>query len=719
VVTAEQAPGAATRMGTSADRDAREGLVSRRQVRCDWFLWRAAAVGGGWLALFAVLVWVGKGRPAFGEVVGNVVYLVPDVLCVILAVVAASVSRGRARLMWTLLAGHNMVQLTGDVAWAGYAYLTADGLPFPSWADVAYLSAYLLAVPAILVGFGGANRVRRTRGLLDTALVLVGVGAVGWQVFVGPQLGGSLTLAGATGAAYPLADSAVVGCLIAIGLSGHRMVPYAVLLAGAAFATNAATDLGYTYLTLFAAYEDDSWLNLAWQGAAVLFCLAALVTIRHREADARVEQLDRDLAFLPVLIGTAAACGLIAVDAARDGRIGSGSLVVAGLMIAGLLLRQWMTTSDRTRLATRLQAALREQERLAVTDALTGLYNRRFFQEMLRLEADRASRQAGSLSLVVLDLDHFKLVNDTYGHPVGDVVLMQASDRIRQAARSSDIVARYGGEEFVCLAPGTDEQAAVELAERFRQALRRAPIPSGTGVQLSLTVSVGVATARCGDGPLDVERLINDADSALYQAKSSGRDRVVRAGDPQHVPTAAHGAPAAATDTDTDTAVARWCQLVGHRLGRAAAALAAAGGAAHRAATATIADALPPQPDQPTSQPGLPVRRPWPDPGPPVDADHERRDDGHHTEQISIEMRIVAVCDSWAAMRTDHTPLTADQARQQLQHGREGLFDPGVVDAFLALLDEGAIGQPMPPAPAAGRPPTRPPVPMTNQQGAA
>lgn len=293
MVTVGEAPVAATRMGSSADRDARERLAVRRQVRSDRLLWWAAAAAGGWLGLFAVLVWVGKGRPAFGEFVGDVVYLVPDVACVVLAVVAAWVSRGRARRLWALLAGHNILLLTGDVIWAGYAYLTPDGIPFPSVADAAYLSAYLLAVPAMLVGFGGSSRVRRTRGLLDTALVLAGIGAVGWQVFVGPQLAGSLTLAGAVGAAYPLADIAVVGCLIAIGLSGHRMVPYAVLLTGAAFVLSAATDLGYTYLTFFAAYEDDSWLNLGWQSSAVLLCLSALVAIRHREAKPHVAQLDR------------------------------------------------------------------------------------------------------------------------------------------------------------------------------------------------------------------------------------------------------------------------------------------------------------------------------------------------------------------------------------------------------------------------------------------
>jgi two-component system, cell cycle response regulator len=688
-------------MGSSADRDARERLVVRRRVRSDRVLWWAGAAASGWIALFTVLVWVGKGRPAFGEFVGNVVYLVPDAAFVVLAVTAAWVNRGRTRRLWAFVAGYGVLLLAGDLIWAGYAYLAEDEMPFPSAADAAYLSAYLLAVPAMLVGFGQTNRMRWSRGMVDTALVLVGVGAIGWQVFVGPQLDGSLTLAGAVGAAYPLADVAVVGCLIAIGLSGHRMVPYAVLLTGAAFVLSAGTDLGYTYLTLFAAYEDDSWLNIGWQGAAVLFCLAALVAIRHREAEAHVAALDRDLTFLPVLVGTAATCGLIAVDAGSDGLIGRGSLALAGLMLAGLLLRQWMTTSDRTRLAGRLQTALQEQERLAVTDPLTGLYNRRFFQEMLRLEADRVSRQPMPLALVVLDLDHFKRVNDTYGHPVGDIVLMQAADRIRQVARDRDIVARYGGEEFVCIAPGADEHGAVELAERFRQALRRAPIPAGNGRQLLLTVSVGVAVIHpTPDGIVDVERLLHGAeDSALYQAKAAGRDRVVLADHPQQAG-AGTGEVSDAHDTDTDTdtdtsqpaALARWCQLVGERIGRNAAALAVGTIPPHETATVTALRRT----DRATEAADLPVSQR--EPGSAAA--------GRRTQTIPIEARILAVCSAWAATRanrSDAPPMTTEQARDHIHRGSGSRFDPWITDAFLALLEDGALDEPP------HSPPTTPP----------
>jgi hypothetical protein len=109
----------------------------------------------------------------------------------VLAVIAAVVATGRAKRMWILLAAANLLRLTGSVIWAGYAYLTPDGVPFPSVGDLAYLSEYVLVIPVLLIGFGGINKLRRARGLLDTALVVLGVAAVGWRALIDPQLDGA------------------------------------------------------------------------------------------------------------------------------------------------------------------------------------------------------------------------------------------------------------------------------------------------------------------------------------------------------------------------------------------------------------------------------------------------------------------------------------------------------------------------------------------------
>jgi two-component system, cell cycle response regulator len=176
-----------------------------------------------------------------------------------------------------------------------------------------------------------------------------------------------------------------------------------------------------------------------------------------------------------------------------------------------------------------------EAQRLSVTDGLTGLGNYRFFQATLSREVERAARFHRSLAVLMLDLDLFKQVNDAHGHQVGDAVLIEVADRVRQEIREVDVVARYGGEEFVVVLPETGREGAGYTAERICTSVRRRPILAG-GLELSITVSVGVAVFPThGDSPASIVRA---ADEALYAAKSAGRDRWRMAADP--VPADAH-----------------------------------------------------------------------------------------------------------------------------------------------------------------------------------
>ncbi len=174
--------------------------------------------------------------------------------------------------------------------------------------------------------------------------------------------------------------------------------------------------------------------------------------------------------------------------------------------------------------------AYRQRDLLAHTDPLTGLLNRRRFDERLAEEFARARREPGAFSLVLADLDHFKRVNDTYGHPAGDAVLRQLARRIEGRARASDSVGRLGGEEFGLLLVRAGKAGALAVAERVREDVRRTPFDLGDGRQVSLTLSLGVATVP-GDGA-DAARLFASADAALYEAKHAGRDRVAAAAAP-------------------------------------------------------------------------------------------------------------------------------------------------------------------------------------------
>jgi len=164
----------------------------------------------------------------------------------------------------------------------------------------------------------------------------------------------------------------------------------------------------------------------------------------------------------------------------------------------------------------RMNDALKE---LALKDGLTGLYNHRSFQETLRHEMERARRYHHLLSIILLDIDHFKLYNDTYGHPEGDTLLKAFGKLISSHVRGADFVARYGGEEFVILLPEMGKEEAQKAAEKIRKYIEEHPFPNR-----QVTVSIGVA-AYPEDGD-DSGLLVNEADKALYEAKRNGRNRV-------------------------------------------------------------------------------------------------------------------------------------------------------------------------------------------------
>ena len=173
----------------------------------------------------------------------------------------------------------------------------------------------------------------------------------------------------------------------------------------------------------------------------------------------------------------------------------------------------------------------REAQRLSVTDPLTGLWNFRYFQLQADRELESAARFERSLSMLIIDLDHFKTVNDRFGHQVGDDVLLEVARRIQAATRVPDVVARYGGEEFVVLLPGTDLDGAVATAERIRVAVASSKISITTTQDIApMTVTCSIGVAEHPRHGTTVAGLLRSADAAMYQAKSQGRDRVVGAG---------------------------------------------------------------------------------------------------------------------------------------------------------------------------------------------
>jgi diguanylate cyclase (GGDEF)-like protein len=163
---------------------------------------------------------------------------------------------------------------------------------------------------------------------------------------------------------------------------------------------------------------------------------------------------------------------------------------------------------------------------LAIRDGLTGLFNRRYAQERLDKEYDRATRFTRELSVLFMDLDHFKFLNDTHGHQAGDEILQVLAALMTQAVRESDTLARWGGEEFVVVAPETNQEDACMLAERIRKSVAGHPFPTAAQQPLGI-VSLSIGVASKSNGTESPEKLLRLADDAVYCAKDSGRNRTV------------------------------------------------------------------------------------------------------------------------------------------------------------------------------------------------
>ena len=188
----------------------------------------------------------------------------------------------------------------------------------------------------------------------------------------------------------------------------------------------------------------------------------------------------------------------------------------------GTISSLFLVVQDVTQVAA-YQQKLREMN---MRDGLTGVFNRQYLDHRLATEFERFRRYGGRLSLLLVDIDLFKQVNDRFGHLCGDGVLKGLAAMLSSGRRKADVVARYGGEEFCCVLPETDLEGARIVAERIR-ASAEAQRHEWEGAELSITISVGVAQAR--EGMAGAAALVGRADAALYQAKRSGRNRAVAA----------------------------------------------------------------------------------------------------------------------------------------------------------------------------------------------
>jgi len=677
-----------------------------------WYL------GAGMLAVACYYLVPAAGTGLLARVV---VYCLISASAAVAAGIGIAAHRPEYRLPWLLLAASQVIYAGGDTTFYVAHYLLHSSA-FPSLADVLYLAHYVPVVVALSLLIRHRSPGRHLPSLLDATALAVVAGLLSWLYLIGPNTRfetGLLVKVTSTG--YPLADLVMLVVAVRLFLGPGRRGAAFLLLAGNLLLIMTADTL-YALQQLAGDYRPGNYLDLIWLGGNLALGAAALhpaMVQVGRWAPVRESSLG------PVRIAVLVVAALVPpvlLATGTAGRGGAQTRLLATVCAVLFLL-----------IILRMVTLARGHQRLAITDVLTGLHSRRFIDAQLELEGARAERAGTPLGVLMIDVDHFKLINDQYGHPVGDRVLVQVARRLMAAARPGDVLGRYGGEEFLLVVPGSCAADLAEIAERVRTQVGGTPIPVGD-VTVSVTVSVGAAAwPQHGTGP---DELVWLADQALYRAKERGRNQVaLSAAAPEQVPAARRLAPhrsrpalvtalaEIADDVDGwlsthehSTAVARWSALVAGRMGYRPDLVHRAhlAGRLHDIGKIVIPPEVLGKPDALTPQEWQLLRQ-HPEHGallarlvPGYDAvaeiirqHHERVDGGGYPDrragdQIRIEARIVAVCDSWAAMRSarPYQPaLSVAQAREQLERGRGGQFDAEVVDVFLELVRDGQLGE--------------------------
>jgi len=679
--------------------------------------WAACAyLAGGAAMVVGYFLLPGTG-PLLARAVKVAAYCVVSLSSALALIVGIAWHRPRHPLPWWLLAASQVIYASADVTF----FVRQDLLgltAFPSISEVLYLAHY----PPLLVGLALFIRLRTpgrdTAAILDGAILAVGAAMLAWIYLLGPLVHAADTpaIVRLASLSFPVMDLAVltVGLRLIIG-AGVRTRAFWICVSALVCVLSA--DTLYGLLQLAGSYSTGSLVEGLWLCYYLLLGATALHPSMRRLADPSpiAEQTLSGPRMAVLGLASLSAPGALIIQQLRgaplDIPILAGGAAVLFVLVLG-----------------RMAGLVAVQRHAAVTDGLTKLHNRRFLEEQLRLDADRARRSHQQLSLVLLDIDHFKAINDTYGHPGGDRILCQVADRLRQVVRSGDVVARYGGEEFAILVPGVGGPRLTELAERLRQAIAGLPMRPNESGWVGITVSVGAASLP--EHTDSVAELITFADNALYAAKHAGRNCSVigrfgtdATAEGRAIPaTSAIGYLEELADhldqvqspNEHSTAIAVWAGVIADHLGLdpAARQRCELAGRLHDVGKIVVPEAILTKPG-PLTADELQIMRQHParggqlvtlapelvEIGEIVRQHHERFDGTGYPDRLAgtgirLEARIIALCDAYAAMRADRpyrAALSQDQALDQIRGGRGTQFDPELAEIFLELLTTGVI----------------------------
>lgn len=501
------------------------------------------------VATLAFCVWLlgGWGSPETRIAVEDLGFVVLALFVTTCCGHAAWRSRGRRRAVWICVTIGMTGYTSGSVIWSYYEWWLAES-PFPTAADIGYLVLPVFVCIGLLIVPVGASGYTHTRLALDGVIVAVAFFQIGWWTILDllPDADdGTSQFAVAIALAYPVLDLGVltVAVLVLGRVRAAQRRALSLLVSG--MVLMAVADGVFVYTNAHNNFTAVTYGSVAWALGLLLIALAALAPEQaargHADGNQEISPLAMWLPYIPLVLAMVVALVRLAtIPGLRP------AMIASVLLILMVLLRQFIVVAENRRL---LAAAAAQ----AMTDPLTGLANRALFQDRLAHAVALHQRDEQSVSVLSLDLDDFKLVNDGLGHPAGDQLLVQVAERILSRARSSDTVARIGGDEFVVLMEG-DEDDSRELSHGLLRAFDE-PFTID-GHDLLLRPSAGLAVASSGEPDVSPERLLKQADVAMYSAKRS-RTRGVHTYNPVDMPDVdAPGSTAAADAAAYDSTLA-------------------------------------------------------------------------------------------------------------------------------------------------------------------
>ncbi len=461
----------------------------------------AAGLIGGW------------GGTGSTRVVGDLGLLGFALFAAVCAGLATRSASGRQRSAWMFLTIGVLGWAVRQAIWSYYHQaLGMEQPPFPAVSEIAYLLfpvGACLALVLLPAGYAGQSRIRM---VLDGLIVAGALFVVFWAVVLHSAYtaGDADGFAVAVSLIYPVSDIVVLTVALSVLARARAGQRFTLMLLTAGIVLKALSDSAFAYLIISGADSKGDIIDAGWAAALLMLSLAALLSLAAPDAEEHKPRLpSRASTWLPYLplLAAAVVCAPKYLFMSGVGPVFASAL----LLMAAVLARQFVVVREnRLLLETVADQALR--------DPLTGLANRELFRDHLTHAMQLRQRDNRSVAVLVLDLDEFKLVNDSLGHPAGDALLTLVAERILGCVRPGDTVARLGGDEFAVLLEGRVEQSR-RVAHRVMRAFDAPFLIEGH--DLLMRPSVGLAVASADDTEISADALLKQADVAMYSAKRS------------------------------------------------------------------------------------------------------------------------------------------------------------------------------------------------------